>query len=97
MKFRTKPIYVDAMQWTGNNFDALLDWRNNFPDNDLQTGRGGFKIDAGKLIVQSGDAFMGANVGDWIVRGMVGNYFPINEDMFKWGYEPCPQKETENA
>lgn len=83
-KFRKKPVVVEAIQWDP---EALLniDW---FP--------GGCKVNArsvrhdmltGKLEIETLEGTMTANLGDWIVRGIEGELYPIRNDIFRATYE----------
>ena len=81
--FRKKPVVVQALQWTGEN--RL----------DLRTFLNGDRI-GGTLILdgESGVAIptlegtMLASAGDWIIRGVKGEYYPCKPDIFEATYEP---------
>jgi len=77
MKFRKKPIEVEAIQYTGENKNEikefvgdyiLLDWRKNI---SLHTLEGDMKI----------------SIGDWIIKGIKGEFYPCKRDIFKETYE----------
>lgn len=92
-KFRKKPVVIDAFEWTGelgaNN--KLLKWLTT--DCGLQTARATyiFKVvfldDREELIVLTLEGEMQANRGDWIIRGVKGEFYPCKPDIFEATYE----------
>ncbi len=78
MKWRKKPVTIDAEQWTGDNFVSL---QGNF----LPLGIAYLKDDA--LYIKTLEGDMKALVGDWIIRGVSGEYYPCREDIFYQTYE----------
>lgn len=78
MYYRKKPVVIQAVQWTGNNFDEVMDFlqRKNV-SYDSKTG----------LIIHTleGDHF--ANMGDFIIRGVKGEYYPCKPDIFAATYD----------
>ena len=74
MKFRKKPVVIEAVQWTGNNWDEVkqfakldilgvdekgwLDWTELFDKT---------KVVAVTIISMEGKVFV--TVGNWIIRG----------------------------
>lgn len=78
MKFRKKPVIVDAIQWNGENINEIADfmkWRNFEHDN-----RSG-------LIIKTLEGFHIATIGDFIIRGIAGEFYPCKPDIFNQTYE----------
>ena len=80
MKYRKKPVVVEAVQWTGNNVeeisvftDAFCDWR--------------YENDVKRLFIETLEGTMKATPGDWIIRGVNGEYYPCKPDIFEKTYE----------
>ena len=83
-KFRKKPVMVEAVQWTGQNFDEI----KAFVD-----GRWEVEFDGDELLVhtlESGRGPLVASEGDWIIMGVIGEFYPCNPDSFEATYEPMP-------
>ena len=78
MRYRKKPVVIDAIQWTGDNFQAIVDFANNEPS--IALARDTLTIDAL-------EGRMSAIVGDWIIRGIAGEYYPCKNDIFEATYE----------
>jgi hypothetical protein len=78
MKFRTK-VVVDAIQYTGDNFEALVFFgygykgidHNNSPLFEIVTPEGR----------------MNARVGDWIVKSFEGKFKVLKPDIFEATHE----------
>ena len=77
MKFVKKPIPIDAVQWTGYNFDEIANFmKDNHP------------VIAGtnSLLISTLEGEMKAIPGSWIIRGPKGEYYPCREDIFEETY-----------
>lgn len=96
-KFRKKPVVIDAVQWTGNNIEAVLsflqDGHENFdhlpvaPD-DPHVHQGIGHVPAmGEIYIPSLEGTMTASAGDWIIKGVKGEFYPCKPDIFLVTYE----------
>lgn len=87
MKFRKKPVEIEAMRWGGEAAFAapIIDW---ILDND-GTARYHEENDAHHehIRVDTLEGVMYAQPGDWIVRGVAGEFHPCKPDMFEQTYE----------
>jgi hypothetical protein len=79
MKFRKKPITIEAVQWTGENKNDM----EKFIDRELQP----IVVDKTDLIVYTLEGIMRANPGDWVIKGIVGEFYPCKPDIFEKTYE----------
>ena len=80
MKFRKKPVVVDAVQWTGANYVSI--------ENFLGSPRNGAFTTNGSLILTSnGHVFP----GHWVIRDEHGNFYPCQKDIFAATYEAVPE------
>ena len=82
-KFRKKPFIIEAVQFTGPGYAEVLeeipeaeDW-NGYLDDD-----GTWKLEVPTL---EGVAI--ATIGDWIIKGIKGEFYPIKQDIFEESYE----------
>ena len=73
---RKKPVEVDAIRWTGENESAVL----AFCD-------GAASIINGWLRIATLEGTHIAMVGDYIIRGVKGEYYPCKADVFEMTYE----------
>jgi hypothetical protein len=79
-RFRKKPVVIDAVQWTGD-LSALRQWcaeiGASFP--------GGPNGDSIEIFTPEG--MMTASPGDFIIRGVKGEFYPCKPDIFAATYE----------
>lgn len=78
MKFRKKTVIIDAIQFTGTkeNYAELAKFCPNI----------GF-LPADTLLIKTLEGNRLANVGDWIIRGILGEFYPCKPDIFAQTYE----------
>jgi hypothetical protein len=81
MKFRKKPVVIDAIEWDGTNgaLDAIADLA-------LDCGRRVHLV-GGSLEIPTLEGVMTASFGDWIIRGVGGEIYPCKPDIFEMTYE----------
>ena len=79
-KYRKKPIVIEARQYTriGLEAEAVAKWS------------GGRQNDDG-LTISTLKGEMLANYGDWIIKGVQGEFYPIKDVIFKATYEPVSE------
>lgn len=80
--FVKKPIQVQAIQWTGDNYEELVDFVGNvmFPYS--------FKDE---VIIETLEGEVIARRSDWIIRGINGEFYPCKPDIFEKTYEEVKQ------
>jgi len=80
MKFRKKPVVIDAVLFTGRNPQEIRDF---IEDPSL------FFLDdydrVVRIITLEGE--MKAMPGDWIIKGVKGEFYPCKPDIFEATYE----------
>lgn len=103
MKFRKKPVIIEAMRLEGTAGETMEVYRwveentagsydTNARDEDgrlLTTPGSGVSIDAatGFLVIATLEGEMTAKPGDWIIRGVAGEFYPCKPDIFAATYE----------
>lgn len=98
MKFRKKPLEVEAIQFDGTFETALKieEWAGttqDYADPLLEYPKiylGHYTRDLNKchwLEVRTLEGPVNANPGDWIVKGLVEEVWPVRDDIFKQSYE----------
>jgi len=86
-KFRKKPIVIEAEQLTVDNIERLESWCNGSIK--------GIKLPIEERIIhiQTLEGEMTANIGDYIIRGVKGEFYPCKPDIFKVTYETIKDEE----
>lgn len=82
MKFRKKPIVIEAVQWKGTWTDEMAEFTKD------KQGRSFSFEQYGVLYVKTLEGTMVANKGDWIIKGIKGEFYPCAKEIFEQTYEP---------
>ena len=83
MKFRKKTVVIEAIIWN-NNFDEIY----KFMDADNNYGIVGIKNGNSDILqIRTLEGVMDANIGDYIIRDVKGEYYPCKPDIFEMTYE----------
>lgn len=77
MKFRKKPVVIDAIQWTGFNEGVIMDFTRSCTQ----------PIEEESLIIPTLEGNMTAHINDWIIKGVNGEFYPCKPDIFAKTYE----------
>lgn len=84
-KYRKLPVVIEAVQWTVGNIDDIFRFMS--PQEPLYLA--GFS-DADDIIgIHTLEGTMVARTGDWIIRGVSGEFYPCKPDIFASTYEPA--------
>ena len=78
--YRKRPVEVAAMQLTDTTFRAVVDWAEPF------VGAG--EDEQGMFVViRTLEGDVRAREGDWVIRGVAGEFYPCRADIFDATYE----------
>lgn len=81
MKYRKKPIVIDAVRFT-----------DDLTPNDLFAFLGSFDhvdVSYEHMLIDTLEGVMKANKGDWIIKGVKGEFYPCKPEIFDATYEPA--------
>lgn len=81
MKFIKKPVIIEAVQWDGKSSTANsfigesygVDWEYVENSNDIE--------------IPTFEGRMRCNKGDWVIKGIAGEFYPCKPEIFKLTYE----------
>ena len=78
-KYRKKPVEIEAVQWTGKNFEEIIamDTEKRF----LWTYSEKY------ILIYTLEGTMQASVGDYIIKGVQGEFYPCKPDIFEQTYD----------
>ena len=97
-RYRKKPVVIEAMQLVGTNADthAVYQWieantQGSFDPLSEEIPASGVSIDpaTGFFLIATLEGVMQAKPGDWIIRGVQGEFYPCKPDIFAATYEPA--------
>ncbi len=95
MKYKKKPVIIDALQWTGLNLTEIMDFVGK--DLIVETYDAGYQAGtiplAVGLKIRTLEGDMNVSVGDYIIKGVQGEFYPCKPDIFKETYEPVKDGE----
>lgn len=89
-KFRKKPVVIDAVKWTGDNTKDMFDFVQNADGTvGMSCGHPDGMASICTLEDGSGDWAVKhwATPGDWIIKGVKGEFYPCKPDIFEQTYE----------
>lgn len=78
MKYRKKPVVVEAIQYTGENAVEIV----------RKFGCRAIKALNGAIMICTLEGWETANMGDYIIRGVQGEVYTCKPDIFEKTYEP---------
>jgi len=84
-RFRKKPVEIDAVQFDGTPrsanevFDAF-----DIPGAKFNPVDG---LSVGTIIIPTMEGEMTASAGDWIIKGVKGEFYPCKPDIFEATYD----------
>ena len=79
-QYRKKPVTIEAMIFTGDNANEVAQWIGG-PDAEENWGR----CDYWEIETEEGT--MEARRGDYIIKGVQGEFYPCKPDIFSATYE----------
>lgn len=89
MKYRKKPVVIEAMQWNGNNLASIIAFTGLHESAEKWTFEQYEDVVRNEgLKIFTLEGTMSADVGDWIIEGVKGEHYPCKPDIFEQSYEP---------
>lgn len=80
MKYTKKPVTIEAVQWTGHNHAEIREFAG---PSILK-----FNHEDG-LQLKTLEGSLHASVGDYIIKGVHGEFYPCKPDIFEETYSPA--------
>ena len=77
--FRKKPVTIEAMRFVPETGIAIKEW--------AKTHGQAILVRNGVLDIPTLEGMMTAHPGDWIIRGVQGEFYPCKPDIFDATYE----------
>lgn len=85
-KFIKKPVIIEAYRFNGSSTDVAL--LNNWIAGGSCPEEGGIKTrDIKNFEIHTLEGVMTANPGDWIIKGVQGEFYPCKPDIFEATYD----------
>ena len=81
MKYRKKPVIIEAIQYTGDNYNEICD----FVGKELKTPL--IQYQPLEIMIETLEGNMVAQVNDFIIKGVHGEFYPCKPDIFEKTHE----------
>lgn len=78
-KYQKKPVVIEAMRWDGT--DECLGKIVHWMDQEVWNGENN------KIGIETLEGLMEASVGDFIIKGVKGEFYPCKPDIFEQTYQ----------
>lgn len=80
--FRKRPVEIEAERYNGENGHMFRHWGEGHIAEAPREGEV-----PSCLVIKTLEGTMTAQVGDWIVREIKGEFYPVKPDIFEATYE----------
>lgn len=93
-KYRKKPVVIEAMRF--DQVDAkrsaieILTWAG--PQCGMEHRFTSNPVQPHIIVIQTLEGEMRAMPGDWIIKGVSGEFYPCKPDIFEKTYEPVDDR-----
>jgi hypothetical protein len=85
-KYRKQPVVIEAIQFNGlGDYLKIVEWSKK-SDNTLSAEEL-FQFRTPIMLVNTLEGTMAANIGDYIIKGVNGEFYPCKPDIFEKTYE----------
>lgn len=87
-KYVKKPVVIEAVHWTGENYDECMNFMgencgNKLAYEDYQE----HCINTGEIHIDTLEGRLTASKNDWIIKGVKGEFYPCKPDIFALTYD----------
>lgn len=91
-KYVKKPVVIEAIQWNGTNLREVIDFTGLHPSAEKWTWEEYEAVVAAEgLKIFTLEGSLKATVGDMIIKGVHGEFYPCKPDIFEATYDPVEQ------
>lgn len=86
-RFVKRPVEVGAIQYDGSmeSQREIVNWTNGVAE--------GYVDHEYHLVIRTLEGPLRASAGDWVIRGVQGEFYPCKPDIFEATYEPASREE----
>ena len=86
-KFKKRAVVIEAVQFNGlDDYLKIIEWMKAHGDTVALAGE--MKYMTPIMLIPTLEGMMSASPGDWIIRGVKGEFYPCKPDVFLLTYEP---------
>lgn len=101
--YRKRPVVIEAMRFVGDNHRLIqvYDWIANevgvysHVHGDIPEKGVAVDHEVGDLLIATLEGEMRCKYGDWVIRGVNGEFYPCKDDIFMHTYDPVDDGKNE--
>jgi hypothetical protein len=82
--YRKKPVVIQAIQWTGDNWPDVVRW---LVSKGQEWWSRAIDKDTKSIRIPTLEGVTVASAGDWIIRGVAGEFYACKPEIFAKTYE----------
>jgi hypothetical protein len=87
VKYRKKPVVIDAVQITPGNDEAVLAFMG-------ETNCPFEVVGHWEMVIHTLEGDMHLSTDDWLIRGVQGEFYPCKPDIFEASYEAVEEEDA---
>lgn len=95
MKYRKKPVVIEAVQWNGCNLEEIKEFIGDSLIYEIfdAAWRVGKDAPAVYMEIETLEGNHKCSIGDYIIKGVQGEFYPCKPDIFMQTYERVEEYE----
>lgn len=94
--YRKKPVVIEARKYSGDNADEIIHWAGaKLVDVDLDSPLEIHTKSLFKLVIETLEGEHEVSLGDYVIKGVAGEFYPCKPDIFALTYEEEPWPECD--
>ena len=87
-EYKKKPVLIEAIQWTGRNIEKLKEFCPFLEVRQVAIFKKKDDFDGYILTIPTLEGEMTVKPNDFIIRGVAGEFYTCDEEIFYATYEP---------
>jgi hypothetical protein len=91
--YRKKPVVIAAVRWIGDNEREVASFARHCFKTIDPPDRGDDPDMTAQVYDTLHATWVLLGTGDWIVRGVKGEFYPVRDDVFRETYEPVDESD----
>ena len=93
-KFRKKPVVIEAVQYVFDGDEVLPDMAQDAIADFMEQN---IVVEGDDIIIPTLEGDHRATPGDWIIKGVKGEFYPCKSDIFEATYERVADNERTDS
>jgi hypothetical protein len=87
-QYRKRPVVIEAVRLSASNYRYVAEWSDARITNTIREPENVGRSTIVALEIKTLEGRMICNIGDWVIKGVKGEFYPCKDDIFQATYEP---------